>query len=32
MKENANVLDNRTINLRANVIVDMDDTRDGQTM
>ena len=31
-KENANVLDNRTINLRANVVVDMDDTKDGPTM
>ena len=31
-KENANVLDNRTINLRANVNLDMDDTKDGQTM
>ena len=31
-KENANVLDNRTINLRANVNLDMDDTKDGPTM
>ena len=31
-KENANVLDNRTINIRANVVVDMDDTKDGPTM
>ena len=32
LQENANVLDNRTINLCANVNLDMDDTKDGPTM